>query len=53
MGSDDAHSFLERGRPACHDERVGEHGPGEILDGDLNNDEGYAFAAVVEGVGVS
>lgn len=52
VSGDDAHSFLEGGGPAGHDEGDGQHGPGEIFDGDLDDDECYAFAAVVGGVGV-
>lgn len=50
--SDDAHPLLKGGRPAAHDEREGQHSPREVFDGDLDDDEGYAFAAVVGGVGV-
>lgn len=47
VGSDDAHAVLEGNRPAGHDKRGGEHGPREIFDGDLDDEEGYAFAAIV------
>ncbi len=53
MGSNDAHPFLEGGRPAAHDERDGEHGPGQVFDGDLDDDEGNAFATVIGCVGIS
>ena len=52
MRRDDAHPLLEGGWPAAHDEREGQHGPGEVLHRNLDDDEGHAFAAVVGRVGV-
>ncbi len=49
---DDAHPLLQSSWPAAHDKREGQHGPGKVLDRDLDDDKGYAFAAVVGGIGV-
>lgn len=50
---DDAHAFLQGDGPAGRDERECDHGPGEVLDGNLDDDKGYAFATIVGRVGVS
>lgn len=52
MGGNNAHAFGERGRPALQDEGDGEHGPWKVFDGDLDDDKGNAFTAVVGGVSV-
>lgn len=53
MSSYDAHALVEGGLPAGHDERHRDHGPWEILNRDLDDDEGYAFATIVARIRVS
>lgn len=52
MCGDDTHALLQGGRPAVHDQGEGQHGPGEVFDRNLDDDEGDALAAVVCRVGV-
>jgi hypothetical protein len=52
VGGNDAHAFLEGGRPTAHYERDGEHGPREVFHGDLDDDECHAFTTVIDCIGV-
>lgn len=52
MGGDDAHALGQGSSPATHDQSHGQHGPWQILHGDLDDKEHHFLATVILGVGV-
>lgn len=52
MRAENTCALPQGGWPAVHGESEGQHGPGEVDDGDFDDDEGGFPAAVGEGVGI-